>query len=136
MSDHSPVRVVELVPGPPLRRLQHDLAKSAGGLVVSGFLAGLAVAIWGRDYPPIALALVGIALVLAAATLVLIPLAFRQRSREAAAGYTTAPTAFINLATVDDRTGAVLREAGEPLLSSGEYDSQRSHVAALLGGQR
>lgn len=120
---------VTLVPGPSVRALSRWFLRVIVAMVGFGLLLTFVASFFGADLPRAVLmtglfALFGMILGAAAVGF----LGIRQSNREAAAGYTTAPTAFINLDTVDDRSGAVLRKAGEPLLTSVEYDLR---VAAL-----
>lgn len=51
------------------------------------------------------------------------------KTREAAAGYTTAFPGFEEVATVDPATGVVLREAGASLLTAEEFERRRAEHA-------
>jgi len=94
--------------------------------MISGVISGVVVATVGREHPDLSIALVVIAAGFFFATLGAIPFALLRRDQEARAGYTTAPHAFVDLATVDPRTGFVLREAGEALLTPEAYERRRS----------
>ncbi|WP_156109772.1 hypothetical protein [Cryobacterium sp. MLB-32] len=52
----------------------------------------------------------------------------KQMKREFAAGYTTSWLGYPNLEQVDERTGLIVRAAGEPLISRQEH---RTRVQAL-----
>jgi hypothetical protein len=117
------------VPGPSLKVCVRAVRGFIVGLVGLGFGVAALGAVTGGHVPIefvrgavvlmfIALAGLGAALAVAA----------RQRRREADQGYTTAPTAFFNLATVDDRTGVVLRQAGTPLFTIDGYKAARSRA--------
>lgn len=115
-------RFVELVPGPSLRLMTKLFVVGCVASALIGVGTGLLVIAVGRTLPravfdTLFFLLFGAAILTAIAFVI----AIRQRNREAERGYTSASAGFINLATVDDRTGRILREAGEPLLTPDEY---------------
>ena len=114
-------RRVELVPGPSLWVLWRVFRIVTSSLVVTGGVAGILVVIVGRDRPELLIFPICVASALGLATVALILWVLRRRDIEARSGYTTTPHPFVNLATVDFRTGEVMREPGEPLLTHQEF---------------
>ncbi|QEO08599.1 hypothetical protein [Protaetiibacter larvae] len=104
----------------------------AAALVVFGCGTGVLVMVVGGSFPMLTSAAIVITIVLGIATVGVGAAGLHRRDVEARAGYTTAPHAFVNLATVDHQTGFVLREPGEPLLSDEQYRQRRA--AAVRGG--
>lgn len=117
---------VELVPGPSLRLMTKVFLRTLISFAILGVVTGALVIV---SEPSV---LVSVLLVIWSVTglaaIVAAVVAFMQRDAEARRGYTTAPSAFINLATVDYRNGRILRKAGDPLLSVEDYERRMNSV--------
>ncbi|MGV8858739.1 hypothetical protein [Rhodoglobus sp.] len=95
-------------------------------LLISGSISGLMVT-FGLNEHFLVLTIGGLVIAGSALISMIVALVMWtvQRDREAALGYTTVfSLAYVDLATVDDRTGYLLRSAGEPLLTREEYENR------------
>ena len=122
MSEYVITRGVELIPGMSVYRMRRVFFV---GCIVTLALGAIVFAVGcfgGGRLAPFDLALVWLSFASLGLTSIVTAILLHKRNLEAVAGYTTVPNAFINLATVDDKTAAVIREPGEPLLDSAEYE--------------